>query len=463
MNVRTRISGRLVAAALAGSLAAAVFPGIASAQAVTVKVGGQPLYLNPGPIERSGRVFVPLRSIFERLGSTVVYTNGTINATRRQTTVTLHIGSTQAVVDGQPQILDVAPFIVGATTYVPLRFVAQSFGAVVGYDAATRIVAIRPPAGGGYPVYPPQPPPRPYPPPYPPGNPAQLRGQEPPPGAVVSNRFATISAEFTRQVRPNTIRVWLDGNDVTYRSNPSGYGFSYRPPAPLNFGGHEVRVSGTDVNGIGFTRSWSFTIGGGPQPGPVQLRAQRPEPGTRLADRFALIAADFTREVNPGSVTVRFDGNNITNRSGVSSTGFSYKPPAPLEFGEHTVRVTGRGAGGADFDRSWSFSIIRSMPPVPAPGMRLTITQPAPNAPVGQTFVVSGNTVGNASVTVTAGATPSDTGQFRGTTTAGPLGNFRITVTLNSGLGQQSVTVRVVATNPNNQRTAETTLQLRLR
>lgn len=451
---------RAAGAGLVVALVLAAFPAGAQAQAVTVTVGGQPLYLSPGPIERTGRVFVPLRGIFERLGATVVYQSGEINATRGSTTVSLRIGSTQAVVAGQPQYLDVAPFIVGATTYVPLRFVAQSFGANVNYDSSTRVVAIQPHGGGGG-AYPPQPPPRPYPPPPPPANPAQLRAIAPPPGAVVANRFATISAEFTRQVRPATVRVSLDDNDITYRSNVSGYSFSYKPPAPLNFGGHGVRVSGVDVNGAGFTRSWSFTTSGEPQPGPIELRGQRPQPGMKLADRFAVIGAEFSRPVQAGSVTVRLDGADITNRSGVSSTAFSYKPPAPLEFGNHTVRVTGRGAGGASFDRAWSFQVIRSMPPVPE--MKLTINQPGPNAVVGRSFVVQGNTVGNASVRITAGATPSDNGQFSGTTTAGPGGNFRLTVNLTAAMGQQAVTVKIVATNPDNGRTAETTLQLRLR
>ena len=126
---------RILGGALLAALAITSLPQIAVAQTVTVTINGQPLYLSPGPIERAGRVFVPLRGIFERLGATVVYASGTINATKGATTISLQIGSTQATVSGQPQTLDVAPFIVGATTYVPLRFIAQSLGAQVGYDA----------------------------------------------------------------------------------------------------------------------------------------------------------------------------------------------------------------------------------------------------------------------------------------------------------------------------------------
>jgi len=349
-TIRTLVA----AAALA---AAAVASGVPAAgqSAVAVVVDGRYLTLDPGPIERSGRVFVPLRGIFERLGATVVYQSGTINATKGRTTVSLQIGSTRALVDGQPQYFDVAPFIVGATTYVPLRFVAQSLGANVNYDNATRVVNI----GGGRP-------PAPMPPPQPP--------------------------------RP--------------------------APAP-----------------------------------PIELRAQRPAPGATVADRFALVAAEFSRSVDAATVRVFLDGANVSNRSGISASGFSYKPPAPLDFGGHRVRVTGNGPGGLAFDRSWTFTVGR---PAPAP-LHLTISQPAGNAAVSRSFVVRGNTVGSGRVRVTAGPTPASNGQFSGEVTAGPAGNFSITVSLNPLLGQQSVTLRITVTNPANGATTTQTLQLRLK
>lgn len=354
---------RSLAAALVAAVTFASLPITGLAQQVTVTVNGQPFYLNPGPIERSGRIFVPLRGIFERLGAGVVYSAGTINATKGSTTISLRIGSTQATVDGQLQYLDVAPFIVGATTYVPLRFIAQSLGANVGYDASTRVVAIemaRPmPPPNPPPNLPPRPPARPVPPPNPPRD-VRLRAQQPPPESETQNRFAIISAEFTRNVDAGSLRVWLDGG-------------------------------------------------------------------------------------------------NVTQQCGVSPTRFSYKPPAPLDFGSHTVRVAGRAPGGVTFDRSWSFRVGRS-----APEMHLTINQPDPNAPVGRNFTIQGNTIANARVRITAGASPAGTGQFSGTTTAGPKGNFRVQVTLTTLPGQQTVTVKITATDPASLRSTETAMRLRL-
>jgi len=122
------------------------------AAAVTIIVNGQTVNFDQPPVERAGRVFVPLRGVFERLGASVVYAGGQINATGNGRNISLHIGSTQASVNGQPVTVDVAPFLIGARTLVPLRFVAQSLGATVDYNDSTRTVAIKGGGGGAPPV-----------------------------------------------------------------------------------------------------------------------------------------------------------------------------------------------------------------------------------------------------------------------------------------------------------------------
>ena len=60
---------------------ARVLPVSAPAQsAVSVFVNGQRMSFDQPPIVQSGRVFVPLRGVFEQLGASVVYNNGQINA-----------------------------------------------------------------------------------------------------------------------------------------------------------------------------------------------------------------------------------------------------------------------------------------------------------------------------------------------------------------------------------------------
>lgn len=56
--------------------------------------------------------------------------------------VTLFIGSTNYVVDGQPKVSDLAPFIQDNRTFVPVRVVGEALGAEVEWDAATQTVTI---------------------------------------------------------------------------------------------------------------------------------------------------------------------------------------------------------------------------------------------------------------------------------------------------------------------------------
>lgn len=120
------------------AVAALVFVTVMSSRAqtnVSVVIDGSPMsFSDQPPLDQSGRIFVPMRAIFERLGAEVIYNNGTINATRGSRTVALAIGSQSATVNGQPVQLDSPPFLIGDRTLVPLRFVSQALGARVSWD-----------------------------------------------------------------------------------------------------------------------------------------------------------------------------------------------------------------------------------------------------------------------------------------------------------------------------------------
>jgi hypothetical protein len=139
MIMAKRLAATALAATLVASLAAANAP---AQSAVNVVVNGAAVSFDQPPIERAGRVFVPLRGVFERLGASVVFANNDINAQGNGRSVHLHIGSTAATVNGQTLYMDVAPFLVGARTLVPLRFVAQALGAAVNWNANNNTVYI---------------------------------------------------------------------------------------------------------------------------------------------------------------------------------------------------------------------------------------------------------------------------------------------------------------------------------
>ncbi|HYK54393.1 MAG TPA: stalk domain-containing protein [Candidatus Eremiobacteraceae bacterium] len=114
----------------------------ATASTYQVMLNGLNLALSQAPIMRGGRLFVPMRSIFQGLNAGVAYYNGTINATAGDNTVQVKVGSNEAVVDGRQTFLDAAPFIIGSTAMVPLRFVSEALGATVNYDSQAGTIAI---------------------------------------------------------------------------------------------------------------------------------------------------------------------------------------------------------------------------------------------------------------------------------------------------------------------------------
>jgi hypothetical protein len=120
-------------------------PGIAAAQEITVTVNGAPVpFSGQSPVQRDGAVLVPLRGVFEKLGAVVTYqsSNKSIVAVKGQTTISLRLGESSAVIDGQARALSTPATAQGGTTLVPLRFVSEALGAQVDWNGATRTVAI---------------------------------------------------------------------------------------------------------------------------------------------------------------------------------------------------------------------------------------------------------------------------------------------------------------------------------
>ena len=223
---------------------------------VAVVVNGQQMQFDQPPVERAGRVFVPLRGVFERLGATVVYDNGTINATGNGRNVSLRIGSNQATVNGRMQTLDDAPFIVGSSTLVPLRFIAQALGASVDWNNNTSTVTI---AGGGqssnynnsnrgnnqgdnnYRA---------------PQNQAFYLSNETPTESSRTQNPA-IHATYSEPISRGSLRVSIDGRDVTRNVDANATGFNVTSYA-LNSGMHQVTVTGTTQAGNAFSTGWTF-------------------------------------------------------------------------------------------------------------------------------------------------------------------------------------------------------------
>jgi hypothetical protein len=113
-----------------------------SYQPINMELNG--VGLNMEAYSVGGRTMVPLRAIFERLQAEIVWNDAerSVTAVKDSTTLYLVIDNPEAKVNGEAVLLDVPPLIINESTFVPVRFVSESLGADVEWDAATQTVNI---------------------------------------------------------------------------------------------------------------------------------------------------------------------------------------------------------------------------------------------------------------------------------------------------------------------------------
>lgn len=325
--------------ALTGALLVVALP----ASALSVTVNGQAVTLSPPPIQRVGRVFVPLRGVFEKLGASVVYSGGVINANGSGRTISLKIGSNQATVNGTASTIDTPPFIVGATTYVPLRFVSEALGAGVNYDSTNQLVALTTSgqapaavAGVATPVA------------------NILRGSQPDRNAYVGSTKPTISSTFRQKAVPSSVRLTLDELDVTRSATLSDSGFVYAPPSPLQSMRHTFVVAGKLASGQDFSEQWTFNTGNVASRDSIVIRA----PGDN-----ASVPSNFT----------------VTGRS-TPNARIRIVAGATATLGGAFAFGAGNYTGDTTADASGNFSQSVSLQTVSGASIGLTVTATDPQS-----------------------------------------------------------------------------------
>ncbi len=86
--------------------------------------------IDAAPMIQNDRTFVPFRALAEAFGAEVAYDEATqaVTAKLNGVEVVMTIGSATYTVNGAEKTADVAPFINGSRTMVPVRFAAEAFG-----------------------------------------------------------------------------------------------------------------------------------------------------------------------------------------------------------------------------------------------------------------------------------------------------------------------------------------------
>jgi hypothetical protein len=144
---KTALLGCILCSTLAAGTA-----GAASAPVeVKVQIGNPNVAINDQTIQvakpylSNNVTLVPLRVITSAFGAEVKWDEKTnsIRLVFENQTIELTIGKKNVSVDGVSSTLEAAPELSANTTMVPLRFITQTFGATVDFDAATSTITIR--------------------------------------------------------------------------------------------------------------------------------------------------------------------------------------------------------------------------------------------------------------------------------------------------------------------------------
>ncbi len=123
---------------------------------ISISLNGESISLSNGVITRNGQNFVPLRSLFEKLGATITYKENITAAktidkqimiTRTATdkpalAISINSVTGATLVNNKSVNLPTLPFIVNGSMYLPLRFISEQLGASVEWLPQEERIAI---------------------------------------------------------------------------------------------------------------------------------------------------------------------------------------------------------------------------------------------------------------------------------------------------------------------------------
>jgi len=455
-------AGLLAMLVLTGSLAGAAGP-------IQVLVDGQPLSLDVPPVEAGGRLLVPLRGIFERLGAEVVYNKTTraITATKGDIVVGMQLGSSIASINQRAVVLDTPPSTVQGRTMVPLRFVSEALGAKVRWIGAARVVEI---TTAGEAV-------QPSPSPSPSSISDVILKVDPVDGANVTmvrpHFMITFNPDSPRTVEPLSLRLLVNGRDVTDDCQVSNRWMAYAPGADLPYGKNTAAIDGS-AGGRPFAYQWSFTVSrsgayinsvahtatGTLLAGSVLTVTMVGAPGGRATFDLGTYRTNLPmNEVSAGNYRGTFTvsaSDNVSNLPVLVKLRISNQNPVTVEA---APRVTLAGSSGTA--------------PTPSPTtLAVTFTSPTEGQEVEASIDIKGTTQANAAVSVTMkqiveliAGTGLGLEQAVGTvnTQADANGVFTAHFDVANRIGGSTLVVTAVATNSAGTVSAEAKMNLKMK
>ncbi|MGH9198981.1 MAG: hypothetical protein ACRD1T_25045, partial [Acidimicrobiia bacterium] len=93
---------------------------------------------------------------------------------------------------------------------------------------------------------------------------------------------------------------------------------------------------------------------------PPVVTSRHPKPGTRLPNlrpNIEIDLLDLETGVNPGTVRLLVNGQNVTGKTSISEASIAYNPESPFRPGTVRVRLTVSDRAGNTLQNEWTFQI----------------------------------------------------------------------------------------------------------
>lgn len=192
-----------------------------------------------------------------------------------------------------------------------------------------------------------------------------ITGHQPAPAHWQASSTPLISVDFqpvgSAVIDLATVKLLVDGGEVTTSANISGDGLQFTPP-PLAEGTHTVQVQVADSAGHTGMSNWAFQVD------TAAPAIDNTGPGGVTFNGLPAITASFSdggSGIAGSSIQILLDGIDQTGAATISGSGFTLIPDAVLPPGSHTVQVTAQDIAGNSLTRSWSFTVPSPPPVVP--------------------------------------------------------------------------------------------------
>jgi hypothetical protein len=138
---------------------------------------------------------------------------------------------------------------------------------------------------------------------------------------------------------------------------------TFKPDDKLEAGNYRVEVGAEDKVGNTSSAEWSFTVEFDEIPPVITIVS--PQDGARITDKqldkaplkILAVYSDNLAGVDPDSVKLYLDDNDVTGEATVDETRVAYKHDAKLDIGVHTIKLEVKDNDGNKATQEWQFFV----------------------------------------------------------------------------------------------------------